>query len=178
MKKYRVHVNGKTYDVAVEDIGEDVSAAVSGPQSAAPSAPPAQPLPAGSEVITAPMPGKVLAIKVDKGDAKGLRELADTLKDRLGSGVIVLGCENEGNANLLVAVTKDLTARERKEGENKDQSERRQWPHYKAPRSPSEGHACLLHRFTEYHAVTFPTKHAHHRHTHAIPVNRLASEQL
>jgi hypothetical protein len=27
MKKYRVHVNGKTYDVAVEEIGEVVSAA-------------------------------------------------------------------------------------------------------------------------------------------------------
>ncbi|HEX9157620.1 MAG TPA: biotin/lipoyl-containing protein [Syntrophales bacterium] len=67
MKKYRVHVNGKTYDVAVEDIGEVVSAAVSGPQSAAPSAPPSQPLPAGSEVIAAPMPGKVLAIKVKAG---------------------------------------------------------------------------------------------------------------
>ncbi|HEX9023595.1 MAG TPA: alanine--tRNA ligase [Geobacteraceae bacterium] len=51
---------------------------------------------------------KVLAVKVEKGDAKGLRELADTLKDRLGSGVVVLGCENEGKANLLVAVTKDL----------------------------------------------------------------------
>jgi biotin carboxyl carrier protein len=67
MKKYRVHVNGKTYDVAVEEIGEVVSAAVSGPQSAAPSAPPAQPVPAGSEVIAAPMPGKVLAIKVKAG---------------------------------------------------------------------------------------------------------------
>jgi alanyl-tRNA synthetase len=54
---------------------------------------------------------KVLAIKVEKGDPKGLRELADTLKDRLGSGVIVLACENEGKANLLVAVTKDHTAR-------------------------------------------------------------------
>ena len=67
MKKYRVHVNGKTYDVAVEDIGEVVSAAVSGPQSAAPSSPRAQALPAGSEVIAAPMPGKVLAIKVKAG---------------------------------------------------------------------------------------------------------------
>jgi alanyl-tRNA synthetase len=54
---------------------------------------------------------KVLAIKVDKGDPKGLRELADTLKDRIGSGIIVLGCENAGKANLLVAVTRDLTAR-------------------------------------------------------------------
>ncbi len=54
---------------------------------------------------------KLLATKVAKGDPKGLRELADTLKERLGSGIIVLGCENAGKANLLVAVTKDLTAR-------------------------------------------------------------------
>jgi len=54
---------------------------------------------------------KVLAIKVDKGDPKGLRELSDTLKERIGSGIIVLGCEKAGKANLLVAVTKDLTAR-------------------------------------------------------------------
>ncbi len=54
---------------------------------------------------------KVLAIKTEKGDPRALRELADTLKDRLGSGIILLGCENEGKANLLMAVTKDLTAR-------------------------------------------------------------------
>ena len=54
---------------------------------------------------------KLLATKVVKGDPKGLRELADTLKERLGSGIIILGCENAGKANLLVAVTKDLTAR-------------------------------------------------------------------
>jgi alanyl-tRNA synthetase len=54
---------------------------------------------------------KVLAIKVDKEDPKGLRELADTLKGRVGSGIIVLGCENAGKANLLVAVTRDLTGK-------------------------------------------------------------------
>ena len=54
---------------------------------------------------------RVLAIRVDKGDPKGLRELSDTLKERIGSGIIVLGCEKAGKANLLVAVTKDLAAR-------------------------------------------------------------------
>jgi len=54
---------------------------------------------------------KVLAIKVDKGDPKGMRELSDTLKNRIGSGIIALGCESGGKANLLVAVTKDLTGR-------------------------------------------------------------------
>jgi len=54
---------------------------------------------------------KVLAVKVQIDDPKGMRELSDTLKDRVGSGVIVLGCEKEGKANLLVAVTRDLTPR-------------------------------------------------------------------
>ncbi|WP_298432606.1 alanine--tRNA ligase [Geobacter sp.] len=54
---------------------------------------------------------KVLAVRVEIDDPKKLRDLADTLKDRLGSGVLALGCEKEGKANLLVAVTKDLTGR-------------------------------------------------------------------
>ena len=54
---------------------------------------------------------KVLAVRVEKVEPKGLRELSDTLKDRLGSGIIVLGCVNAAKANLLVAVTKDLTGR-------------------------------------------------------------------
>ncbi|NMC75170.1 MAG: alanine--tRNA ligase [Geobacteraceae bacterium] len=54
---------------------------------------------------------KALAVKVDVADVKALRELSDTLKDRLGSGVLALGSEIDGKATLLVAVTKDLTAR-------------------------------------------------------------------
>ena len=54
---------------------------------------------------------KVLAARVEMDDPKGLRELADSLKDRLQSGVIVIGCISAGKANLLVAVTKDLSDR-------------------------------------------------------------------
>jgi alanyl-tRNA synthetase len=54
---------------------------------------------------------KALAVKVDMADPKGLRELSDTLKDRLGSGVIAIGTEIGGKASLLVVVTKDLTSR-------------------------------------------------------------------
>ncbi len=54
---------------------------------------------------------KALAVKVSMDDPKGLRELADTLKDRIGSGVIAIGTERDGKATLLVAVTKDLTGR-------------------------------------------------------------------
>jgi alanyl-tRNA synthetase len=54
---------------------------------------------------------KMLAARVDAMDGKGMRELADQLRDRLQSGIIVLGCEVSGKANLLAAVTKDLTDR-------------------------------------------------------------------
>jgi alanyl-tRNA synthetase len=54
---------------------------------------------------------KVLAVKVVVDDIKRLRELADLLKDRIGSGVLALGAEISGKATLLVAVTGDLTGR-------------------------------------------------------------------
>ena len=54
---------------------------------------------------------KVLAARLDGADAKGLREQVDRLKDKFGSGAIVLGAA-EGNKVILVAgVTKDLTKR-------------------------------------------------------------------
>jgi alanyl-tRNA synthetase len=53
---------------------------------------------------------KVLAVRV-QGDGKSLRELADKLRDKLGKGVVALGAEQDGKAILLVAVTKDLTAK-------------------------------------------------------------------
>ena len=40
-----------------------------------------------------------------------LRTLADSLRDRLGSGVVVLASDNDGKAALVVSVTRDLTSR-------------------------------------------------------------------
>ncbi len=51
---------------------------------------------------------RLLAAQVQVEDVKALRELSDTLKERLGQGVIVLGAAINGKANLLVAVSKDL----------------------------------------------------------------------
>jgi alanyl-tRNA synthetase len=53
----------------------------------------------------------VLAARAPTSDPKGLREFADTLRDRLGSGAFVLGAEADGKAVLLVTVTPDLTGR-------------------------------------------------------------------
>ena len=44
-------------------------------------------------------------------DPGALRTLADSLRDRLGSGVVVLASDNEGKAALVVSVTRDLTDR-------------------------------------------------------------------
>jgi alanyl-tRNA synthetase len=54
---------------------------------------------------------RYLAVRVEGMDGKALRDFSDQLRDRLGSGVIVLGSESDGKANLLVAVTRDLTDR-------------------------------------------------------------------
>ncbi|MGE0641328.1 MAG: alanine--tRNA ligase [Thermoanaerobaculia bacterium] len=40
-----------------------------------------------------------------------LRQMADTLRDRLGSGVVVLGTRSEGKVSLIAAVTPDLKGR-------------------------------------------------------------------
>jgi alanyl-tRNA synthetase len=53
----------------------------------------------------------VIAARVDGLDAEGLRSVADTLRDRLGSGVVCIGSVMDGKVSLIAAVTKDLTKR-------------------------------------------------------------------
>jgi alanyl-tRNA synthetase len=53
----------------------------------------------------------VLATRVEGLDDKGLRELADRLRDRIKTGVVVLGAADGDRALLLAAVTKDCTDR-------------------------------------------------------------------
>jgi alanyl-tRNA synthetase len=54
---------------------------------------------------------KVLAAGIDGVDAKALRELADKLRDKLRSCVLVLGSVQDGKVSLIAAVTPDLTNR-------------------------------------------------------------------
>ena len=80
MKNYRITVNGVTYDVEVEEISADQMGEQAGRTAAAPSAPapapkaPAKKAPAkaagaaGSITINAPMPGKIVDIRVKAGD--------------------------------------------------------------------------------------------------------------
>ena len=52
-----------------------------------------------------------LAVDIDGADAKSLRDTADQLKDKLGSGVVVLGAVEGDKVVLVAGVTKDLTGR-------------------------------------------------------------------
>ncbi len=54
---------------------------------------------------------KVLAHRVDNLERAQMRTLVDQLRDKLGSGVVVLGSTSNGNVSLIVGVTKDLTGR-------------------------------------------------------------------
>jgi alanyl-tRNA synthetase len=54
---------------------------------------------------------KVLAHRVDNLERAQMRTLVDQLRDKIGSGVVVLGSATDGNVSLIVGVTKDLTAK-------------------------------------------------------------------
>jgi alanyl-tRNA synthetase len=56
---------------------------------------------------------KVLAQRVDNLDRNQMRTLVDNLRNKLGSGVVVLGTvsQEDGKVALIVGVTKDLTGR-------------------------------------------------------------------
>lgn len=83
MKKYIVNVNGKSYEVEIEEVGGVSAAPITSTPSPQPKAAPAKPakaskpapqkaeakpVPQGAETVEAPMPGTVLDIKVNEGD--------------------------------------------------------------------------------------------------------------
>ncbi len=56
---------------------------------------------------------KVLAAKLEGGDAKSLRDTVDQLKNKLGTAVVVLAAVDDGKVSLVAGVTKAETARVR-----------------------------------------------------------------
>lgn len=115
MKKFNITVNGKAYEVEVEEVGGVASApraaaprpaapAPAAPKAAAP-APKAAPAPVveGGESVSAPMPGTVLDIKVNVGDTVNANDVVVVLE--------AMKMENEISAQssgkvLAVNVTK------------------------------------------------------------------------
>jgi glutaconyl-CoA decarboxylase len=77
-RKFRIVVNGKAYEVDVEELGASAAAPVSTPVASAPapaavSAPTAAPVaaapvPQGAATVSSPMPGKILKVNVKPGD--------------------------------------------------------------------------------------------------------------
>ena len=66
MKKFHITVNGNAYEVDVEEIGASAAPATAAPAAAAA---PVAAAPAGGTVITCPMPGTIIDIKVAAGQA-------------------------------------------------------------------------------------------------------------
>jgi alanyl-tRNA synthetase len=54
---------------------------------------------------------KVIVGEVSNVDREGLRQLVDSLRQKLGSGVVALGMPDDGKVALIAGVTKDLTAK-------------------------------------------------------------------
>jgi alanyl-tRNA synthetase len=54
---------------------------------------------------------KVVVGEVSSVDREGLRQLVDSLRQKLGSGIVALGMPEDGKVALIAGVTKDLTAK-------------------------------------------------------------------
>jgi len=54
---------------------------------------------------------KVVVGEVENVDREGLRQLVDSLRQKLGSGIVALGMPENGKVALIAGVTKDLTAK-------------------------------------------------------------------
>lgn len=111
MRKFNITVNGKTYEVDVEEVGGVSTAAYTAPAAAAPvqAAPAAAPAPSApapkpaaastgaGTPVKAPMPGTIVSIKVNVGDTVN--------KDTLVAVLEAMKMENEIFAGVEGTVT-------------------------------------------------------------------------
>lgn len=100
MKRFNITVNGKAYDVAVEELDGSAAPAASAPvsapvQAAAPA--PAAPAPAAGagEKVNAPMPGTVLDVKVSVGDTVSKGQVIMILEAMKMENDIVASCDGK-----------------------------------------------------------------------------------
>ena len=104
MKKYKVVVNGVTYEVDIELIGEsDASTPV---QVAAPVQAPVAPVApaapvAGGENVNAPMPGTILDVKVANGQAVKKGDVLVILEAMKMENEILAPCD--GTVSYVIA---------------------------------------------------------------------------
>lgn len=107
MRKFNITVNGKTYEVNVEEVGGASTAAYTAPAAAAPvqAAPAAAPAPSApapkpaaastgaGTPVKAPMPGTIVSIKVNVGDTVNKGTLVAVLEAMKMENEIFAGVE-------------------------------------------------------------------------------------
>lgn len=115
MKRFSVTVNGKAYDVAVEEITGAAPAPVAAapaPVAAAPApapapaaapapAPAAAPVAGAGEKVQAPMPGTILDIKVAVGDTVSRGQTVVILEAMKMENDIVASCDGKITSILV-----------------------------------------------------------------------------
>ena len=110
MKRFNVTVNGKAYDVAVEEITDGsapaVAAPVAAPAPAPTPAPAAAPAAGAGESVTAPMPGTILDVKANVGDTVTRGQVIMILEAMKMENEIMSPCDG---TVLSVNVTKGAT---------------------------------------------------------------------
>lgn len=124
MRKFNITVNGKTYEVDVEEVGGVSAAPAAAPKVApAPKAAPAAPAAkksapvAGATQITAPMPGTIVSVKVNVGDTVKNGDLVAVLEamkmeneifastDGTVAGVSVSAGDAVNSGDVLVSIS-------------------------------------------------------------------------
>ncbi|AZV55633.1 biotin/lipoyl-containing protein [Clostridium sp. AWRP] len=120
MRKFNITVNGKTYEVEVDEVNGNntskasaytpVSQVASEPSQASVSTPAEKPLPqkqvlegCGGETILAPMPGNVIDIKVKEGDVVNKNDVVFILEAMKMQNEIRA---SKGGKVVQIAVTK------------------------------------------------------------------------
>ena len=100
MKRFNITVNGKAYDVAVEELDASaasapVAAAPAAAPAPAPAAPAAAPAAGEGEKVTAPMPGTILDVKVAVGDSVTKGQVIMILEAMKMENDIVASCDGK-----------------------------------------------------------------------------------
>ncbi len=113
MKRFNITVNGKAYDVAVEELDSNAAPVVAAPApkatAPAPAAAPAAAAPAAvqgeGEEVCAPMPGTILDVKVSNGDTVSKGQVVMILEAMKMENDIVATCD--GTVTSVMAVKGD-----------------------------------------------------------------------
>ncbi len=94
MKAYRVNVNGNVYEITLEVIDKaDIKAPAAPTAPTAAPAAPAAPAQAGSKTVTAPMPGNILKVNVQNGQAVKSGEVLMVLEAMKMENEIMAPCD-------------------------------------------------------------------------------------